>query len=302
MGLMVLLIIDEKGEWKQITKEEKSKLSKEEQEKVLYLDKKLKEKLDFGIKQQKKKNDVVGLICGDEGSGKSTLAANIMRYVSKDKFDPKKDMVGADYDDGINKIDRAAIEGCLMFDEGNVFFLSTEVLKKEQRELHKIFSIFRQKRLFVLIVAPSFFRLGSYFTLDRSKFLCITYLKKGKRSFFKYFGDKKKEKLYMKGKKYHNDSAVKPQFRGRYDPCYLLENKEYDRFKLKTLTSSLKKAQDPLKKKHLTPKRLEVEFRKRVIANNIDKTEEELGKILGIKQQTVNTYKQKIKKHQILQN
>lgn len=297
---MVLLVIDSEIEdWKQITQQEKSKLPPEEKEKVLYLDNKLKEKLDFGIKQQKKKNDVLGLVAGDEGSGKSSLAANIMRYISKDKFNPKLDMIGADYDDGLDKIERVKSKGWLMFDEGNIFFLSTEVLKKEQRELHKIFSIFRQKRLFVLIVAPSFFRLGNYFALDRSKFLCITYLNKGERSFFKYFGDKKKEKLYMKGKKNHNDKATKPQFRGRFRKCHLLENKEYDKFKLRTLTKSLRRAKDTTKKA-ISPKQWEIEFKKKVISNHMDKTEEELGKILAITAGNAGGLKRMIQKERIL--
>ena len=215
---MVLLIMDdETNDWKIITKEQKAEMPEEEQEKVLYLDGKMKEKLDFSQEQRAKNNDVIGIISGKEGSGKSSLAGNIMRYISKDTFNPKKHLIGSDYEDGIRKIEEILHKGFLMFDEGNVFFLSTDVMKRESRDLHKLFSIFRQKNLFVLIVLPSFFRLNSYFALDRSDFLCRTYIKDGQRSYFAYYGTKRKAQLYYKGKEGYNNNAVFPTFRGRLD-------------------------------------------------------------------------------------
>lgn len=275
---MVLLKI-EKGEWKTITKDEKNQLPKEEQEKVLYLDGLLKKKLDFAISQQAKNNDVVGIVAGDEGSGKSALAGNMMRYISKDKFDPRTDMVGADYEDGVNKIMNRKQKGWLMFDEGNIFFLSTEVMKKEQRNLHKLFSIFRQKNLFVLIVLPSFFRLNTYFALDRSRFLVRSYLKKGQRSFFAFYGQKKKKKLWNKGKQYHNYNASDPSFRGRFTICNLLEDEEYKKFKLDTLNRSLQSA---IPKKEITPTQAINYHKKEIVLKNKNKPTKELANLLGL--------------------
>lgn len=294
---MVLLIIDERtGKWKEITQEEKKLLPEEERIKVLYLDGKLRKKLDFGLKQIDNDNDVVGIISGDEGSGKSSLAGNIMRYISFDKFNAVKDMIGADFDDGLDKITNVKDKGWLMFDEGNMFFLSTEIMKREQRDLHKIFSIFRQKNLFVLIVLPSFFRLGTYFSLDRSKFLIRTYLKGGKRSYFAYHGEKNKIYLYQKGKKEHNYKIVKPQFRGRFDQCYLLENPAYKRFKLKTLTGSLQIAK---KKKLPTPTEIKREERDKIIRLNAQMNSIELGKLLGIPDRTVRYLRKKLEEKDI---
>jgi len=296
---MVLLMMEEGAkDWKQITKEEKKLLPEEERKKVLYIDGKLKKKLDFGLKQIENDNDVIGIISGDEGSGKSSLAGNIMRYISKDKFDAIKDMIGADYEDGLNKIEKVKKKGWLMFDEGNMFFLSTEIMKREQRELHKIFSIFRQQNLFVLIVLPSFFRLGTYFSLDRSKFLCRTYLNKGKRSFFAYHGNKNKAYLYQKGKKEHNYKVVKPQFRGRFFPCYLLENPAYKRFKLKTLTGSLKIAKS---KKVLTPYQVKQQQMKEIIRKSNGMGCKQLGELLGISERRVQQLKKTMKEDGILQ-
>ena len=227
---MVLLRFNKETKvWDTIDRENK-------QEGDLYLDGYLKNKLDFAKKQQKKNNDVVGTISGDEGSGKSSLAGNIMRYMTDDKFNPITDLIGAEEDNVVmDKLESIPDGGAIMFDEGNTYFLSTETMKKEQRNLHKLFSIFRQKNLFCLIIAPSFFRLNSYFALDRSRFHIRTYLVNGERGFFNFFGDKRKSKLYRLGKPHHDYSIVRSNFKGRFTKCYSLETEEYLAYKKKTL-------------------------------------------------------------------
>ncbi len=277
---MPILILDEQTkDWKEISRKEKNSMPIEERKKTLFLAQKLKEKLDFAIEQQNRDNDVVGIIAGDEGSGKSAIAGNCMRYVSKDTFNPKKQLIGSDYDDAIDKIKDIHSKGALMFDEGVVFFLSTEIMKRESRDLHKIFSIFRQKNLFVLIILPSYFRLGTYWAIDRSNFLIRTYLKNGKRDRFAYYGEKTKEKLYRIGKKMNNYQAIQPNFRGRFEPCSTLESQEYKVFKLKTLTNSLKVAK---KKKVITASEGKQRYMKELINKNPEISSNELSKILGI--------------------
>lgn len=290
---MVLLVLNsKKNEWEQITQEEKKNLPPEEKEKVLFLSNSLRKKLDFGLKQQTKDNDVVGIVSGDEGSGKSSLAGNIMRYISKDKFNPRVDMIGSDYDKGIEIIDRAKKKGFIMFDEGNVFFLSTEIMKREQRNLHKLFSIFRQKNLFVLIVLPSFFRLGSYFALDRSRFLCRTYLKGAKRGLFAYYGEKAKKKLYREGKREHNVNAVKPLFRGKFSRCYLLESEDYKKFKLKTLMDSVSVAKGKKRRTEFQIKRdLEIGF----VKTNMDRKNSELAELMQCSEDKIKQIKKRLR-------
>lgn len=280
----LLLFNNNKDKWEEINKEDRENLLPKDKDRTLYLDGYLKEKLDFALKQQQKDNDVVAITVGDEGSGKSSITGNCMRYVTKDNFNPKRQVIGSGYEEGLEKIKKANKKDALMFDEGNVFFLSTETMKKEHRELHKVFSIFRQKNLIVFIVLPSFFRLGSYFALDRSRFLIRTYLRKGERSFFEYYGLKRKEKLYRYGKKTHNYSLVKPNFKGRFTKCKDLESEEYKKFKRKTLMDSFKIAK---KKKQKTPKQIQREYRKRIIKNNPNKTQRGLGEILGISESRV---------------
>ena len=285
---MVLLRYNSKAEdWDIISQEEK-------QEGDLYLDGYLKDKLDFAKKQLKRNNDVVGTISGEEGSGKSTMGANIMRYMTNNKFNPQTDMIGAEDDTSVmNKIEATPQRGAIMFDEGNSYFLSTETMKREQRELHKLFSIFRQKNLFVLIVAPSLFRLGSYFAVDRSRFHIRTYLVKGTWGFFKYYGDKKKNKLYREGKKFHDYNIVRANFRGRFTKCYALETEEYKNYKKKTLRDTFESFRKS-KEKRPTEFQMRRKFVEEMIKNNPNTSGKQLSEVLNITQQHINRLKKKL--------
>ena len=257
----------------------------------LYLDGRLKTKLDFAKKQQKKNNDVVGIISGDEGSGKTALGGNIMRYMTDDKFNPEINLIGAEDNEFVmEKLEKTPNSGAVMFDEGNTYFLSTETMKREQRDLHKLFSIFRQKNLFVLIVAPSFFRLNTYFALDRSRFHIRSYIHKGERGFFAYFGDIRKQKLYGIGKKNHDYSAVTPNFKGRFTKCYALETKEYISYKEKSLRdtfASFKKVKDKPPTEFLIRQKIIGEL----IASNPDLRSSEIAPILNLTKRRVNQIK-----------
>jgi len=265
----------------------------------LYLDGFLKKKLDFAKAQLKRNNDVVGTISGDEGSGKSTIAANIMRYMTDDRFNPQTDMIGAEPDDEVmDKIEKTSSRGALMFDEGNSYFLSTETMKREQRDLHKLFSIFRQKNLFVLIIAPSFFRLSSYFALDRSRFHIRTYIQNNTWGFFKYYGDKRKGTLYRVGKKFHDYEVIKANFKGRFTKCFALETPEYKEYKARTLKNtfaSFRKA----KQKVPTETEIKRALINTMIKNNPTIPTEELSNALGLSIRRVNQLKLNIKKEMV---
>lgn len=289
MGLMVLLRFNKTTEqWDLIQKENK-------QEGDLYLDGKLKKILDFAKSQQRKNNDVVGIISGDEGSGKTAVGGNIMRYMTDDEFNPKTNLIGAEDNKSVmKKLEETPKSGAIMFDEGNTYFLSTETMRKEQRELHKLFSIFRQMNLFVLIIAPSFFRLNSYFALDRSRFHIRTYVRKGERGFFGYFGDKRKAKLYGVGKKNHNYGATLPNFRGRFTKCYTLETQEYIQYKAKSLKDTFSSFSNS-KKKIPTESQIKQQLIRELIENNPDISSKKIASILNLTGRRIQQIKSEIK-------
>jgi len=288
---MILRFNKLSGEWQEIPREERQPTD-------LYLDGMLKKCLDHYKQVQRKDNDIVLIVSGAEGSGKSTLMANILEYISDSAFDPKKELIGADYLDGLEKIEHTKKQGWLGFDEGNAFFLATETMKREHRDLHKIFSIFRQKNLFVVISLPGFFRIGSYFALDRSAGLLRTYLVDAQRGYFAYYGKKVKDKLYRIGKQGHNENAVRPTFRGRFGKCIKLENEEYKDFKEQTLEDEISKAKDKWRKSNketLTPKQIEQRVALEVVEKNIEKTGVELGELLNLTPARISQLKRDIK-------
>lgn len=286
---MVLLRFQDK-KWMEVDKSEKKETD-------LYLDRHLKKCLDHYKELQRKDNDVLLIIYGDEGSGKSSLMGNILEYMSDGEFDPKKDLIGSDYLDGLEKIQKTKTGGWLGFDEGNTFFLATETMKKEHRDLHKIFSIFRQKRLFVAVCLPSFFRLGTYFAIDRSACAIRTYCKGTQRSFFKFYGRKRKDKLYRVGKAHYNDKAVSPNFRGRFTKCCKLENEEYKKFKAVTLDTEIEKARQKIKKPR-TETEIKQELVEEIIKNNMDVANVSLKDVVGLSPARVGQLKKKIRKEQ----
>ena len=292
---MVLLLLNkQEKKWDIITAEDKGNLSEEEQEQVLNLPKRFIGCLNHYKNQiQNENNDVVIIIVGDEGSGKSSLQGNILEYISDGRFDPQKDLIGADYIDGLNKIQNVKRRGWLGFDEGNSFFLATETVKREHRDLHKIFSIFRQKNLFVSICLPSFFRLGSYFAVDRSDGLLRTYLKKGKKGLFVYHGNKSKNKLYRIGKKTYNHLMVRPEIRSKFYKCPKLETEEYKKFKAVTLDIEIRKAVEKSKPPK-TENDIKVEQRLQIIRANIEEPTANVAKILGITERRVQQLKKQI--------
>lgn len=282
---MLVRFDEAKKKWIEIPQEEK-------QEGDLYLDGKLKECLDHYKKMQRKDHDIVIVLWGKEGSGKSTLQGNILEYVSDGKFDPKKDLIGADYLDGLEKIDHAKQGGWIGFDEGNVFFLSTETMKREHRDLHKIFSIFRQKNLFVVICLPSLFRLGSYFAIDRSIASVRTYVNEGSRGFFAFHGRQAKDKLYRLGKlRNYDENIISPTFRGRFSRCYKMENEEYKSFKRKTLANEIEKAKGKVKTTGVKSRKdVSIDF----IKMNPNIRNKEVAEMLHISQARVSQLKKEI--------
>ncbi len=288
---MVLLRYNKIAEqWQEIPKEEKQPTD-------LYLDGTLRKCLDHYKRVQHRDNDIVLIISGNEGSGKSTIMGDILEYISDGEFKPENDLIGADYLDGLEKIEKIKQYGCLGFDEGNAFFLATETMKREHRDLHKIFSIFRQKNLFVVISLPGFFRIGSYFALDRSAGLIRTYIQEGSRGYFAFYGRKAKDKLYRIGKQGHNDNAVKPTFRGRFGKCFKLENEEYREFKTDTLSNEISKAKEKYRdnnksglNEHDYKRKYNLEF----IKNNPDLSSKEVGYRLGYTERRIQQLKKSI--------
>lgn len=207
---MVRLVFDEDiKEWKKLEEGEKD-------EKEVYIDGKLKDKLDYAKNLMKRNWDVVFCIDGIEGCGKSTLAISCAYYMSDGKLTP--DNLCSGVSDAVEKLQKLPDGSTMIFDEGGLVFSSKEVMRKTQTQIVKILNVIRQKRMCLIVVAPSFFNLNKYIAVERSRFLLHCYTGKNlERGYFLYFGEGRKQKLYVEGKKKYNSYNEPPSnFRGRF--------------------------------------------------------------------------------------
>jgi len=202
-------------------------------------DRLLLHKLRLIKKLQKKSYDVVFMVDGLEGSGKSTLGNAIAYFLSDGNMTEFNIAEGSQ--DAIKKLEKLDEEAPLVIDEGSLVFSSKDVMKREQRQLVKILNVIRQKRMILVIIAPSFFDINRYVSVDRARFLLHVYPDKDyNRGRFSYFGTKKKRILYAEGKKNYNSyKRPKANFFGRFEDFKPPFHEEYLKSKKRSLMVAL---------------------------------------------------------------
>ena len=205
------------------------------------IDRFLRMRLDNVKKAIKKKWDIVFIIDGIEGSGKSTLGFICAWYLTTGRLTLFNLAEGTK--DAISKLEKLPDGSLLVIDEGSLSFGSTDVMKKEHKRLIKILQVIRQKNMCLIIVAPSFFDLSKYISIQRIRFLLHVYTKNDMvRGKYCYFGEKKKKMLYLIGKKHFNSYAKpKSDFVGRFIDFKLPFDKEYQKLKKRTLKEAFSK-------------------------------------------------------------
>ena len=239
-------------------------------------------------------HDFAMLICGGVGSGKSNLARLCARYVSNEHFHPRTHIV-QDVSDIKRVLDIAKKGDGVIFDEASGIFASTDTMTKKTKYANQVLDVCRQKNLFLLIIAPSFHRLGNSVALDRTKVLLRTYVdKKGRRGPFAFYGTRLKEKLYLESKRNHgSQKGINPKWRGTFglDKTF---TEEYRKVKDETLNKVLDSWESP-KSKILTQSQILRNYHKSIVIKNPDLSCKELGKILDVTPRAVQNYKKEIK-------
>jgi hypothetical protein len=188
-------------------------------EEDFYLDGYIKSNLDLGLEQLHDDFDQVWFIDGGEGEGKSDMAAQYGYYVNPEEtrhtFLDRFCLSAEEFDQVILN---AKQFDSVVLDEAFGGMSSSGTMARINRVLQRRFTEIRAKNLFIFIVAPSFMDIMRYFAIWRSKCLLHVYLsKERKRGFCAFYGEKKKRKLFILGKKnFYNYSVVSPQFTFRF--------------------------------------------------------------------------------------
>lgn len=190
-----------------------------------YMDNRLKRQLDIKVKSAliKKDEDYVIVIDGEERSGKSTLGFQIGKYL-----DPTLNVAGVCFDP--NEFRKAVLEAqkgqCIIFDEAYRGLSAKGALTEVNRILVSLMMEMGQKNLIVIIILPTFYLLEKYVALWRARGLFHVFRKRGNKGYWTFFNRKKKQTLYLKGKRDYGYYYVKSSFKGRfYGKCVIDEIK-----------------------------------------------------------------------------
>lgn len=240
-------------------------------EEDFYFDGYIKSNLDLGLEQLHNDFDQVWFVDGGEGEGKSDLAAQYGYYVNPEEtrhtFLDRVCLSAEEFDKvilGAKQFDS------VILDEAFGGMSSSGTMGRINRVLQRRFTEIRAKNLFVFIVAPSFMDIMRYFAIWRSKCLLHVYLSKDrKRGFAAFYGEQKKRKLFILGKKhFYNYQVVPPQFTFRFikqmHKCF--DKEKYDD-KKKLITT--RKPEDLDKER--------IEFKKRELVAFFLKNLEKIG-------------------------
>lgn len=212
-------------------------------EKEIYLDGYIKSNLDLGLKQLRDDFDQVWFVDGGEGEGKTDLAVQYAYYVNPEQTrHTLLDRVCLSVEEFDSVVLSAKQFDAIVLDEAFGGMSASGTMGRINRVLQRRFTEIRAKNLFIFIVAPSFMDIMRYFAIWRSKCLLHVYLsKERKRGFVAFYGEKKKRKLYILGKKhFYNYQVVPPQFTFRFikQLHIVIDIEKYDEKKQKIITRS----------------------------------------------------------------
>lgn len=207
-----------------------------------YMDGKLQRELDIIKKSLTKKDlDYPLIIDGPERSGKSVFAQQVAKYVDPD-FNIGRVCMTPEQFEEVVKDPKIPKGSAVIFDEAYAGLSSDKYSEKMSKVLLDMMIQMGQKNLFVIIVLPSFFLLRSYVALFRTRGLFHLYTERNfSRGYWNFFNERKKNLLYLNGKKFFNYNVyfgrgksrvrLKPSFHGRFTNVYALDEEEYRKLK-----------------------------------------------------------------------
>lgn len=207
-----------------------------DKQKSVYIDGWLKERLEGKVKLEllKKDKDYVMIIDGYEGAGKSVLAQQVGMCVDKNLNLKRICMNPLEFRGAILQANKGE---CVIYDEALGGLSARGSLSEINKILVTLITEMRQKNLFVIVVLPSFFLLERYVALWRAKCLIHVYEHKGKRGYWKFWGNRKMNNIYLMGKKSftYNIKRCASIRKGRFLDGYMVDEQEYRNKKRRAL-------------------------------------------------------------------
>lgn len=191
------------------------------------------------IKQAvEKKWDGVLYIGGYEGDGKSEFAGQLALLVDPTYCLDRCVFNAEQFEEAV---ENAEPYQAIVYDEAQDVFESTNRDKTAQ-EIKSLMTRIRKKQLYLIIVAPDFWRINKYMFIHRSRAFIRVYSTGLERGYFEYYNREKKHRLKIEGQRYEK-LCVAPNFRGRYTHWFPLDQEAYEEKKDKA-TSEIGKKND----------------------------------------------------------
>jgi len=254
----------------------------------LYMDPRLKEKMDLMVKRStgKKKMDNLIVIDGDEGIGKSTLSVYLAYYyASKSERTFSVDNIFFD----VNKLIQFAQtteDQIIIWDEAALGGLSIEHSKQHQINLTKLLMTARKKRHLWIFNIPKFFKLNEYILVDRAIALIHVYARRQlEAGRFCYYKKKAKEKLFYHRIRTRQREYYKyMSFWGTFPNCLtkIIDEDKYEAMKDEAIASIGKE-----EKKNRYERRI-YEMMKYMIDSGL--THKKIAEITGVPRRTVTDW------------
>jgi len=236
-----------------------------------YMDGYLKENLDILVKSIVNDFDFIILISGGGMTriGKSLIGQQIGFYLNymMEKKHGIKNIYDADNnfvfrgDQLISRGKEAPKYIVLNFDEAGSDLMARKTMHATTQAVLDYLRECGQKNQFLICILPDFFDLPKGVAITRSVCLIdVDFVEKFNRGKFKFYGRKAKKMLYLKGKKFLDYDAYRPDFHGAFTNFYTIDEQKYRQMKMDALQGREKQAADKLTTRHkrLSNHRLEL--------------------------------------------
>lgn len=188
------------------------------------------------ILQEAVRRDFDGVIYlgGYEGNGKSTFAMQCAAAV-----DPTfcLDRVCFDMKEFETRIRESSPGQAIVLDESWKDVNSGARHAASAQRFIRLLTENRKKRLFIFVVAATFFDINKYLLIHRSRAYIEIYTKGLDRGYFSFYDRERKKDLYIRGKRDWNMGLVPPTFRGCFQNWLPFSKEEYEAKKDKAINA-----------------------------------------------------------------
>jgi hypothetical protein len=135
----------------------------------------------------------------------------------------------------------------LIFDEAGADLVGRKTMLSTTQAVLDFFREVGQLNLFLILVLPDFFDLPKSIAITRSVCLIdVDFKEKFNRGLFRFYGERQKKELYIRGKKMLDYNAARCDFFGNFTNFYTVDEEEYRKAKLVALLGR-KRAEEDLR-------------------------------------------------------